>query len=228
MVVLKGWHLGGYAQLEATKMNRKYCIVDLDLDKDVNIRLSDDEENRCCSEILEFVKSQKETTSEQKALLDEKAKEDLYRTSLDALDMFFINSLKAANIDGLMGIDENSSEIIYDFEKTDLSLIKKVFYEGIDKVNALNNKFIHYKSFDFFESIKTFKPCKDVETIDELGNKWELGDIVVYCQTNEPSIICKLTNAKVMLSDGCLVEKCSCILVKKGDGTPVKFGTIFG
>lgn len=227
MVVLKGW-LGGYAQLEATKMNRKYCKVCLDLDRDVNIHLSDDEENRCCSEIIDFVKSQKETTSEQKDFLDENAKEDLYRTTLTALDMFFTNSLKAANIDGLMCVDEDLDEIIYDFEKTDLSLIKKVFYDAIDKVNALNNKFIRYKGFDFFSDGKTYKPCKDVETIDELGNKWELGDIVIYCQANEPSIICKLTNAKVMLSDGSLVEKDSCILVKKGDGTPVKFGTIFG
>lgn len=227
MVILKGWLLGGYAQLEATKMNRKYCTVSLDLDRDINI-LSYDEESRCCSEIIDFVKSQKETTSEQKALLDEKAKEDLYRTSLDALNMFFTNSLKAANIDGLMGVNEDLDKIIYDFEKTDLSLIKKVFYDAIDKVNALNNKFISYKGFDFFSDGKTYKPCKDVETIDELGNKWELGDIVVYCQTNEPSIICKLTNVRVMLNCGSLVEKDSCILVKKGDGTPVKFGTIFG
>ena len=86
--------------------------------------------------------------------------------------MFFTNSLKAANIDGLMCVDEDLDEIIYDFEKTDLSLIKKVFYDAIDKVNALNNKFIRYKGFDFFSDGKTYKPCKDVETIDELGNKY--------------------------------------------------------
>ncbi len=100
--------------------------------------------------------------------------------------------------------------------------VTKVLEDCADFINCIGGKHFHYDK-NFAPYFDIVKPRKDkLDTYDKFGNKYELGDLVIYGTYVTP--IVGITDAKVMIGDGSMVSKESVTLVRKADGSHIKLG----
>ena len=97
--------------------------------------------------------------------------------------------------------------------------VTKVLEDCADFINSIGGKFFSIEK-KFIPKFENVKPRKDkLDTYDKFGNKYELGDLVIYVTP-----IVGITDAKVMIGDGSMVSKESVTLVRKADGSHIKLG----
>lgn len=235
---IKGWSRDGlingegYAQYLATKYNKKVNLYELDYGQRVKDGLCYTDDDKLPDE---FVRAVDELWS----LLDDADAHKLYdgydsyemqkdrpsrEKSVYALIEMFITKevykVLKHNDDEYFG-----SNAYYVAVDDDFANVSKAMLDAADIVNNIGRGMFwaHPKK----EELNVISPRKnDVkDSTDEFGNTYEIGDLVAY--GTQISMICGITDCKLLIADYSKVDKLSCTIIRKANGQPLKYG-IFG
>lgn len=238
-MIVKDWYRDvavngeGYAQYLATKHNKKVTLYEIDYGRgckdnfyycddeklpgefiravDELWSLLDDADARKFYEGCESYERQKSTPSRERnvyALIEMFITKEVSKVLKHNDDEYFkSNASYVAVDDDYINVSKamsNAADIIN-------SIGKGMFWARPNQENAPN----------------VICPRKnDVkDSTDRFGNIYEIGDLVAY--GTQISMICGIMNCKLLISDGCKVDKGSCTLIRKANGQPLKYG-IFG